>query len=110
VRLTAARPRIEISADGTGIICQAGRVLLQALRVTGLDRGLSRALGRWRGCLRAQRGHRPGGLGWVAAGEESGRDGAGGAGCPVPGDPVDDGRGQRGGGVGAGAPSTGLSS
>jgi hypothetical protein len=57
VRLTAARPRIEVSADGTGIICQAGRVLLQALRVTGLDRGLSRALGRWR-VLRAV--HDPG--------------------------------------------------
>jgi hypothetical protein len=39
VRLTAARPRIEVSADGTGIICQAKTVLLQTLRVTGLDRG-----------------------------------------------------------------------
>ena len=47
-------------------------------------------------------GRRPGGPGWVAAGEDSGRDSAGGAGCPVPGDPVDDDRGQRGGGAGAG--------
>ena len=38
-------PRIEVSADGTGVICQAGTVLLQALRVTGLDPGPSRALG-----------------------------------------------------------------
>jgi len=38
-------PRIEVSADGTGIICQAGTVLLQTLRVTGLDPGPSRALG-----------------------------------------------------------------
>jgi NAD(P)-dependent dehydrogenase (short-subunit alcohol dehydrogenase family) len=37
---------------------------------------------------RAQRGHRPGGLGRVAAGKESGCDGPGGAGCPVPGDPA----------------------
>jgi len=38
-----------VSADGTGVVSQAGAVLLvQALRVTGLDRGLREALGRWR--------------------------------------------------------------
>ena len=58
VRLTAARPRIEISADGTGSICQAGTVLLQTLRVTGLDRGLSRALGGGGYCGRCMTGGR----------------------------------------------------
>ena len=38
-----------MSADGTGIVSQAGAVLLtQTLRATGLDRGLSAALERWR--------------------------------------------------------------
>jgi hypothetical protein len=38
-----------VSADGTGIVSQAGAVLLiQTLRATGLDRGLSAALERWR--------------------------------------------------------------
>ena len=38
-----------VSADGTGVVSQAGAMLLvQALRVTGLDRGLREALGRWR--------------------------------------------------------------
>jgi Transposase DDE domain group 1 len=38
-----------MSADGTGILSQAGSLLLtQALRVTGLDRGLDAALERWR--------------------------------------------------------------
>jgi hypothetical protein len=38
-----------VSADGTGIVSQAGGLLLtQALRVTGLDRGLEEALERWR--------------------------------------------------------------
>ena len=38
-----------VSADGTGIVSQAGGLLLtQALRVTGLDRGLDAALERWR--------------------------------------------------------------
>jgi hypothetical protein len=41
VNLTAAPPRIMASADGNGLVSQAGAVLLaQALRVTGLDRGL----------------------------------------------------------------------
>ena len=49
MQLTARRPKIMVSADGTGIVSQAGGVLLtQALRVTGLDRGLEAALERWR--------------------------------------------------------------
>ena len=45
----AARPKITVSADGSGIISQAGGVLLtRTLRVTGLDQGLSGALERWR--------------------------------------------------------------
>ena len=39
-----------VSADGTGIVSQAGGLLLtQALRVTGLDRGLAQALEQYRG-------------------------------------------------------------
>ena len=46
---TARGPRFTVSADGTGIVSQAGAVLLtQTLRATGLDRGLSAALERWR--------------------------------------------------------------
>jgi Transposase DDE domain group 1 len=38
-----------VSADGTGIVSQAGGLLLtQTLRATGLDRGLPAALERWR--------------------------------------------------------------
>jgi hypothetical protein len=38
-----------VSADGTGIVSQAGGlVLTQALRATGLDRGLEEELDRWR--------------------------------------------------------------
>jgi hypothetical protein len=49
VNLTAARPKIMVSADGKGLVSQAGAVLLaQAMQVTGLDRGLREALGRWR--------------------------------------------------------------
>jgi Transposase DDE domain group 1 len=49
VNLTAARPKIVVSADGTGIISQAGAVLLaKTLRVTSLDRQLSAGLQRWR--------------------------------------------------------------
>jgi hypothetical protein len=49
VQLTVCHPRITVSADGTGIVSQAGGLLLtQALRVTGLDRGLDAALERWR--------------------------------------------------------------
>jgi hypothetical protein len=49
MQLTAGRPKIVVSADGTGLVCQAGGLLLvQTLRLAGLDRGLSAALGRWR--------------------------------------------------------------
>jgi hypothetical protein len=49
MQLTARRPKIVVSADGTGIVSQAGGLLLtQTLRATGLDRGLSAALERWR--------------------------------------------------------------
>jgi hypothetical protein len=49
VKSTARHPKIIVSADGTGIVSQAGGLLLtQALRVTGLDCGLEAALERWR--------------------------------------------------------------
>src|SRR5947209_5426743 len=49
MKVTAGRPKITVSADGSGIVSQAGALLLaQALRVTGLDRGLAAALERWR--------------------------------------------------------------
>jgi Transposase DDE domain group 1 len=49
MHLTVRRPKIVVSADGKGLVSQAGGLLLvQALRVTGLDRGLSQVLGRWR--------------------------------------------------------------
>jgi hypothetical protein len=49
VQLTADHSKIMVSADGTGIVSQAGSLLLtRALRVTGLDRGLDAALERWR--------------------------------------------------------------
>jgi hypothetical protein len=46
---TARRPRILVSADGTGIVSHAGGLLLtETARVTGLQAGLSAGLGRWR--------------------------------------------------------------
>jgi hypothetical protein len=43
------RRKITVSSDGKGIVGQAGGLLLmETLRVTGLDRGLSQALERWR--------------------------------------------------------------
>ncbi len=46
---TACRPKIVVSADGSGIVSQAGALLLtQVLRVTGLGRQLSAGLVRWR--------------------------------------------------------------
>ena len=49
MQLTADHSKIMVSADGTGIVSQAGSLLLtRALRVTGLDRGLDAALERWR--------------------------------------------------------------
>jgi hypothetical protein len=48
MQTTARRPKITVSADGTGIVSQAGALLLtQTLRLTGLDRGLSAGLARW---------------------------------------------------------------
>ena len=41
--------RVAVSADGRGLVSQAGAVLLwETLRVTGLGRGLSAALEQWR--------------------------------------------------------------
>jgi len=41
--------RVAVSADGRGLVSQAGAVLLwETMRVTGLDRGLSAALQQWR--------------------------------------------------------------
>jgi hypothetical protein len=49
VQLTASHSKIMVSADGTGIVSQAGGLLLtRTLRATGLDRGLEEALERWR--------------------------------------------------------------
>ena len=49
MKRAAARPRIEVSADGTGIICRAGAdALMHTVRATSLDRDLSQALERWR--------------------------------------------------------------
>jgi hypothetical protein len=49
MNLTARRPKIVVSADGTEIVSQAGGLLLaQTLRAAGLDRGLPAALERWR--------------------------------------------------------------
>ncbi|CNE42612.1 transposase family protein [Mycobacterium tuberculosis] len=47
-----------MSGDGAGIVTQAGGLLLiEALRVTGLDQGLSRALSR---CRASRAVHDPG--------------------------------------------------
>jgi hypothetical protein len=49
MHLTVRRSKIMVSADGTGIVSQAGGLgLTQALRATGLDRSLEAALERWR--------------------------------------------------------------
>jgi Transposase DDE domain group 1 len=46
---TARRPDIVVSADGTGLVSQAGGLLLtRTLRATGLEAGLTAALQRWR--------------------------------------------------------------
>ena len=46
---TACRPKITVSADGKGIVSQAGALLLaETLRVTGLGEGLAEGLARWR--------------------------------------------------------------
>ena len=49
MQLTARSSKVIVSGDGAGIVSQAGGLLLtQALRVTGLGRGLDAALERWR--------------------------------------------------------------
>jgi hypothetical protein len=49
VNNTARRPKITVSADGKGLVSQAGALLLaETLRVTGLGAGLSAGLARWR--------------------------------------------------------------
>ena len=49
VQNTARRPKITVSADGKGIVSQAGVLLLaETLRVTGLGEGLTDGLARWR--------------------------------------------------------------
>ena len=46
---TARRPKITVSADGKGLVSQAGVLLLaETLRVTGLGEGLADGLARWR--------------------------------------------------------------
>jgi hypothetical protein len=49
VKTTVRRPKITVSADGTGLVSQAGGLLLaEAARVTGLGQGLADGLARWR--------------------------------------------------------------
>ncbi|SFJ03080.1 transposase, IS4 family [Streptosporangium canum] len=49
MKTIASHRKIVMSADGSGLISQAGALLLlETLRVTGLDRALSEQLQRWR--------------------------------------------------------------
>ena len=49
VNNSARSRRVAVSADGRGLVSQAGAVLLwETMRVTGLGRGLSAALEQWR--------------------------------------------------------------
>jgi hypothetical protein len=49
VKTTGRRTKITASADGSGIVSQAGGLLLaRTLQVTGMGRGLSAGLARWR--------------------------------------------------------------
>jgi len=49
MKSSARSSRVAVSADGRGLVSQAGAVLLwETMRVTGLDRGLSAALQQWR--------------------------------------------------------------
>jgi Transposase DDE domain group 1 len=49
VKNTGRKAKIVVSSDGAGIVCQAGGLLLlETLRASGLDQGLSAALQRWR--------------------------------------------------------------
>src|SRR3984957_11543732 len=49
VKNSARTARVMVSADGRGLVSQAGAVLLwETMRLTGLGRGLSTGLDRWR--------------------------------------------------------------
>jgi Transposase DDE domain group 1 len=49
VKNSARTARVAVSADGRGLVSQAGAVLLwETMRVTGLARGLTENLARWR--------------------------------------------------------------
>jgi hypothetical protein len=49
VKSNARSSRVAVSSDGRGLVSQAGAVLLwETMRVTGLGRGLSENLARWR--------------------------------------------------------------
>jgi hypothetical protein len=49
VKNTASRPKITVSADGRGLVSQAGMlVLVETVRATGMGRGLTAGLARWR--------------------------------------------------------------
>jgi hypothetical protein len=49
VKNNARSSRVTVSSDGKGLVSQAGAVLVwETMRVTGLGRGLSQALERWR--------------------------------------------------------------
>jgi len=49
VKESARTARVMVPADGRGLVSQAGAVLLrETMRVTGLGRGLSTGLDRWR--------------------------------------------------------------
>ncbi len=49
MKSSARTARVTVSADGRGLVSQAGAVLLwETMRVTGLGRGLSEGLARWR--------------------------------------------------------------
>src|ERR1700758_4955302 len=49
VKNNARTARVSVSSDGKGLVSQAGAVLLwETMRVTGLSRGLSEGLARWR--------------------------------------------------------------
>src|ERR1700722_16516749 len=58
VKNSARGTRVTVSADGRGLVSQAGAVLLwETMRVTGLGRGLSGGMARWRA---PRAGHAPG--------------------------------------------------
>jgi hypothetical protein len=49
VKNTGPRPRLQVSADGQGLVSRGGALLLtRTARATGLDEGLTAALARWR--------------------------------------------------------------